>query len=259
MRLLQCGGVKYGRPVGRPEGVTISQGRSGRSQTKQRTWVAPGQTVGTPGDVRAGALVTQHDGQLLATAMGYLQTKGGEASVQPVKGGYMPSSGDLVIAYVSAVMNNMWILDVGGPFDAILPMSLAPWKVEYGDARRHMDVGEAVLARVQEVDETHRVVGTMKGMGLRKLASGYVERVPQPAVSVLMAADGRLLARLKEASECRIIVAHNGRVWIDGDATGIQWAREALGMIGRTATIPGLQKRLGEMEQRAPTTLLEEE
>ena len=32
-----------------------------------------------------------------------------------------------------------------------------------------MDVGDVVLARVQEVDECHNVVLTMKGVGLRRL------------------------------------------------------------------------------------------
>ena len=57
-------------------------------------------------------------------------------------------------------------------------MSLAPWKVEFGAARQHMDVGDVVLARVQEVDECHNVVLTMKGVGLRRLNQGAVESIP---------------------------------------------------------------------------------
>ena len=44
-------------------------------------------------------------------------------------------------------------------------MSLAPWKVEFGAAREQMDVGDVMLARVQEVDESHSVVLPMKGVG----------------------------------------------------------------------------------------------
>ena len=56
-------------------------------------------------------------------------------------------------------------------------MSLAPWKVEFGQARQHMDVGDSLLARVQEVDECHNVVLTMKGVGLRRLSQGAVVEV----------------------------------------------------------------------------------
>ena len=57
-------------------------------------------------------------------------------------------------------------------------MSLAPWKVEFGAAREHMDIGDVMLARVQEVDEAHNIVLTMKGVGLRKLKEGSVLELP---------------------------------------------------------------------------------
>ena len=36
--------------------------------------------------------------------------------------------------------------------------------------KEHADVGDVMIARVQEVDESHNVVATMKGVGLRKLS-----------------------------------------------------------------------------------------
>ena len=51
-------------------------------------------------------------------------------------------------------------------------MSLAPWKVEFGSTRQHLGIGDAALARIQEVDETHNMVLTMKGVGLRRLNEG---------------------------------------------------------------------------------------
>ena len=53
-------------------------------------------------------------------------------------------------------------------------MSLAPWKVEYGATKEHADVGDVMIARVQEVDESHNVVATMKGVGLRNLEGAIV-------------------------------------------------------------------------------------
>ena len=56
-------------------------------------------------------------------------------------------------------------------------MSLGPGKVDFGGTRSVMDIGDAVLCRVQEVEETHSSVVTMKGMGLRKIRSGVVEEI----------------------------------------------------------------------------------
>ena len=99
-------------------------------------------------------------------------------SVHPIHSAYMPRSGDLIVANVAEVRNNLWFMDINGAFQGLLPMSLAPWKVEFGAARQHMDVGNVVLARVQEVDECHNVVLTMKGVGLRRLNQGAVESIP---------------------------------------------------------------------------------
>ena len=245
-----------GRPAG---GTTLTETHArGRGRGGSRQWTVPGRSLGKAGSNRAGAHVGQREDDLIAISIGFVGERGGEISVDAVKGRYVPASGDLIIGVVSAVQGNMWILNVAGPFDAILPMSLAPWKVEYGDARRHMDVGDAILARVQEVDETHRVVCTMKGMGLRKLQSGMVEEISPVAAETLTRGGGQLLARLKDASGSRLIAAQNGRVWIDGAVEGIQWAREALQVVHATAHMPGLAGRIGALEARAPTSLLEE-
>ena len=107
-------------------------------------------------------------------------------------------------------------------------MSLAPWKVELGQARQHMDIGDSALARVQEVDECHNVVLTMKGVGLRRLSQGAVVEVPVNHLDRIRGENNSNLDRMKDTSDCRIIVGENGRVWIDGDDSGISWTREAL-------------------------------
>ena len=39
------------------------------------------------------------------------------------------------------------------------------------------------------------------------------------------------MRELKEVSDCRIIVAENGRVWIDGDSDGISFMRTVLELV----------------------------
>ena len=107
-------------------------------------------------------------------------------------------------------------------------MSLAPWKVEFGAAREQMDVGDCILARVQEVDETHNVVLTMKGVGLRKLSDGVIVEFAPHHVEKFANSELDNLKRLREASGCRIIPAQNGRIWIDGDAEGTAFVRSII-------------------------------
>ena len=112
-------------------------------------------------------------------------------------------------------------------------MSLGPGKVDFGGTRSVMDIGDAVLCRVQEVEETHSSVVTMKGMGLRKIRSGVVEEIDPHLLGRIIGKGGESLRRMKAETECRIVVADNGRMWIDGDLDGILDVRNRLSEISR--------------------------
>lgn len=190
--------------------------------------VTPGEAIGASSGARAGSGVIIQNEKLIATKVGWVNEKNGVTSINPINSAYMPRSGDLVIGIVESVRNNLWFAEVNGPFNGLLPMSLAPWKVEFGAAREQMDIGDIMLARIQEVDEAHNIVLTMKGVGLRKLKEGVVEEIPINTIAHLRGENNSLLNKLKDASDCRIIVAENGRVWIDGDGSGISFVRSII-------------------------------
>jgi len=193
--------------------------------------VIPGDVITSGSEMSAGVGTLLRNDELIATRVGHVKENANTVSVEPLNTNYMPRSGDLIIGYVKSMKSNVWFLDVAGPFDAILPMSLAPWKVEFGTVRKYIDIGEAVLARVQEVDETHSVVCTMKGVGLRKLDSGYIDEVPPHIVEILNGQHSNVVQSLKEKSGCRIIVCENGRIWVDGETDAIPFVQEAIEMI----------------------------
>ena len=107
-------------------------------------------------------------------------------------------------------------------------MSLAPWKVEFGSTRKHLGIGDAALARVQEVDEAHNMVLTMKGIGLRRLNEGCVVPIPVNLIDTLRGENNSMISRIRDLTDCRIIVADNGRVWVHGDADNMFAARELI-------------------------------
>ena len=206
--------------------------------------VHPGERVGVHEGAVAGHGIRRIDGELVAMRMGTLRDNGNTVSVDPLSSRYVPKAGDLVVAYVEGMTNNIWFMDIGASFNAILPMSLAPWKVEFGAVREHLNVGEAVLCRIQEVDETHSAVATMKGMGLRKLKSGLLEEIPPHIIPQVIGKGGSMLQTLKDLGQCRMVVGQNGRVWLDGDNDGMRDVRTALQLIRDTAHLPGLHDRI---------------
>tara|TARA_B100000965_G_scaffold295779_1_gene253956 strand:- start:398 stop:844 length:447 start_codon:yes stop_codon:yes gene_type:complete len=143
-------------------------------------------------------------------------------------------------------------MNINGAFQGLLPMSLAPWKVEFGAARQHMGIGDVALARVQEVDECHNVVLTMKGIGLRRIKQGSLLTIPVNHIDRIKGKDNSTLERLKNASDCRIIVGQNGKVWVDGDAEGIAWARKAIDIAQNYGHKNTFEAEISAHEKNAP-------
>ena len=221
-------------PVARPDNMAKKNGAAGpRGNIRGQTLVVPGEDLGDSEDFEAGHGVMAISGRLKAVKQGRLREKGGSISVDPTHTRYIPRPGDLVIGYIEGCTNNLWFIELGAPFNAILPMSLGPGKVDFGGTRSVMDIGDAVLCRIQEVEETHSSVVTMKGMGLRKIRSGVIEEIDPHLLGRLIGKGGESLRRLKAETECRIVVADNGRMWIDGELAGILDVRNNLSAISQ--------------------------
>jgi len=225
---------------------------NGAAEGAEQRLVTPGEVIGTSLDKRAGIGTLSQGERMIATRLGWVRENNDTISVDPINSRYTPRSGDLVIGVIEAVRNNLWFADVLGPFNGLLPMSLAPWKVEFGAARQFMDVGDVILARVQEVDESHSGVLTMKGVGLRKLKQGIMSSIPMNLVSKFKGENDSNLRTLSLASDCRIIIGENGRIWVDGDATGITMVRKVIELVKSEGHKNTFQQSLSEMIGNTP-------
>ena len=200
----------------------MSQGQNGA----ELRLVTPGMAIGPSAGKRIGSGAVAQNEEIIATKLGWAREINDTVSVDPINSSYIPRSGDLVVATVAEVRNNLWFMDINGAFQGLLPMSLAPWKVEFGAARQHMDIGDVIIARVQEVDESHSVVLTMKGVGLRKLKNGCVESIGVQLLDKFRGPNNEHVRNMASISDTRIVVGENGRIWIDGEPEGIQSVRE---------------------------------
>lgn len=220
--------VMKGCPVARLDTMSRESSADGPRDSRRALVVVPGEDLGVSEGYEAGHGVLVVDGRLKSTKQGRMNTKGSTVSVEPLHTTYMPRPGDLVIGHIEGCTNNIWFVDIGAPFNSILPMSLGPAKVEFGGTRKILDIGDSILCRVQEVEETHQSVVTMKGLGLRKIRSGALDDVDPHLLGRLIGKGGNFLRDLKLESECRIVVAENGRLWIDGGLDGIFKVRNCL-------------------------------
>ena len=202
----------------------MSKGQVGAEQRL----VTPGMVVGPSSGKRAGSGMIAENNEFIATRVGWLNEQNNVVSVQPINSAYMPRSGDLIVGFVAEVRNNLWFFDVNGPFQALLPMSLLLGRLNSDQHDKHLGIGDAALARIQEVDETHNMVLTMKGVGLRRLNEGAVVSIPVNLIDTLRGDNNSMVSRIRDVTDCRIIVGDNGRVWIHGMQNDMHVARQLI-------------------------------
>jgi exosome complex component RRP4 len=210
-----------------------------------REIVVPGELL-DPGKLRPGSGTYFSDGKIYASQLGIKSTKSNYVNVIPLGGRYIPVTGDNVIGKVIDIGPSNWLIDINSPYPAPLHVNEVPWRVEFGDTARYLNVGDTILAKVLMVDETKRVQVTMKDQGLRKLLGGQIIDISHSKVPRVIGKSGSMIQLIKSHTNCRIFVGQNGRIWLDGDIENIVLAIRAIRMIDEGAQTLRLTERVKE-------------
>ncbi|RMG33737.1 MAG: RNA-binding protein [Methanobacteriota archaeon] len=182
--------------------------------------------------------------------MGTFFKQGKKISVRPLKGRYYPKVGDIVIGLVEDVALTSFSVNIGGPYPAILLVSNAtnaPFDPIKDDARKIFKAGDAIRAEIISFDRTKdpQLNATKEGLG--KLVGGRIIDVNPMHVRRIIGRKGSMINLIKEKTKTKIIVGHNGRIWIRGDELKMELlATEAIEKIVREAHVSGLTDRVAE-------------
>jgi exosome complex component RRP4 len=218
-----------------------------------------------PGDLldgdrlKPGAGTYVSEGKIYAALLGIKSVKSNYVNIIPLSGRYIPAVGDSVIGKVEDIGPSNWLIDINSPYPAPLHVNEVPWRVEFGDTARYMNVGDVILAKVLMVDETMRVQVTMKDQGLRKLQGGQIIEISSSKVPRVIGKSGSMIQMIKGYTNCRIFVGQNGRIWLDGEVDNIMHAIKAIQMIEQDAHSYGLTEKVkayleAESHQSAPSS-----
>ena len=198
-----------------------------RNARPSREIVVPGDVLSTRGE-KGGDNTYERDGKLYAAILGVKNYSQNGISVMPIGGVYMPSTGDTVIGIINDIAASNWMVDISAPYPAPLHVNEVPWKVEFGDTSKYLNVGDAVLLKILMVDESKKIQVTMNDSGLRKLDGGMIVDVPYCKVSRIIGKSGSMIQMLKNMTDCHIFIGQNGRIWIDGDDENAEVAADAI-------------------------------
>jgi exosome complex component RRP4 len=214
-------------------------------QDSERELVLPGDFI-TDGKFRAGSGTYMDNGKIYASTLGIKSIRSDFVNVVPLAGQYIPKVGDQVIGIVMDMGPSNWLVDINSPYPAPMHINEAPWRVDFGDTARYLNVGEVILARIFMVDEVKHVQVSMKEHGLRKLQGGQILEISHSKVPRVIGRNGSMIQMIKNYTNCRIIVGQNGRIWVDGEIDAVENAVKAIRLIEVEAQSTGLTERLKE-------------
>lgn len=232
--------------LGGKKGIAVETVEAGSEKARapgKARFVMPGDAVELHG-LKAGPGTYEEGGKAFASLLGLALEHKGVLTVVGLSGIYSARQGDVVIGHVLDLGPSNWTIDIRASQPTSLHVNDVPWKVDFGDTAKYVDVGEAVLCKVFKIDEVKRVFLTLSGPGLRKLEGGQVIEVPHTKVAHIAGKRGERLEKIKKWTNCRIYAAANGRVWVDGDLKDMEVAVGAVRLIEAEANLPGLQASL---------------
>lgn len=219
----------------------------------------PAREVVVPGDLldesgsKAGNGTYSADGKTYAAVLGVKNAGPNGVSVIPLGGRYVPSTGDTVIGVIIDIGPSNWLVDINSPYPAPLHVNEVPWRVEFGDTSRYLNIGNVVMLKILMVDESKKIQVTMNDSGLRRLEGGQLVEIAYSKVSRVIGKSGSMIQMIKNMTDCRIFVGQNGRIWVDGDEANATVAVEAIKMIDAEAQSGNLTERVKEfIEKRIP-------
>ena len=223
-----------------------------RNAKPKRELVLPGDVIDESG-AKAGEYAYSREGKVYAAVMGIKNVSPIGVSVIPLWGQYMPSAGDFVIGVVNDIGPSNWMIDINAPYPAPLHVSEVPWKVEFGDTSRFLNIGNVVFLKILSVDESKKIQVTMNDSGLRKVEGGLLVEIAHSKVSRVIGKSGSMIQLLKSESGCRIFVGQNGRIWIDGEEDRAAVVADAIKMIEEKAQARDLTEKVKKyLESKLP-------
>jgi len=211
-----------------------------------RQVVIPGQILGETSALRPGRGTYVENKKIYAERLGVLNIQDKFVHIIPLRGRYDPIVGDFVIGVVEEASTSNWMVDINAPYPALLHVNEVPWEIEFADTEKYLNTGDTILAKVLSVDESKKLQITLNDRNLFKLKGGQLIEFEPSVYRRIMGKKYSMIENIQKYTRCRIKVGKNGRIWIDGDAEGIEKVLAAITMIEREAITFGLTSRIEE-------------
>ncbi|MCD6487979.1 MAG: RNA-binding protein [Desulfurococcales archaeon] len=218
----------------------------GKIYVANRQLVRPGDLL-AEGDVEVGDYTYRVGDKVYSLILGLASVDDNRVAVIPLEGTYFPKEGDIVIGMIINVGITNWVVDIRGPYKAVLNASeaLESFNPITDDLRNYLDIGDYIVAKIIIFDRSRGPILTIKGKGLGKITEGIIVDIKPSRVPKVIGKKKSMITTLIELTGCNIIVGQNGRIWIRCPSKKVENVLvRAIKKIEAEAHIPGLTERI---------------
>jgi len=213
------------------------------SEKKERKLVIPGETICSGDDFLPGDFTRKEGSEIIATRYGLTEISGRVVKIIPISGVFEPRRGNNVIGRVEDINFSGWMINIGGPYSAFLPLMECPRFINRNNIDEFAGIGDVMAVKILGVKKSG-IDLTLKSRGLGVLEDGRLIRINPHKVPRVIGKEGSMINLIKDATKTEITVGQNGYIWLKGDAEGEDKAEKAIRLIVEESTASGLTDKI---------------
>jgi exosome complex component RRP4 len=171
------------------------------------------------------------------------ETSGRVVKIIPISGVFEPRRGNNVIGRVEDINFSGWMINIGGPYSAFLPLMECPRFIDRNNLGEYAGIGDVINAKIWGVKKGG-VDLTLKSKGLGPLDDGRIIKINPHKVPRVIGKEGSMINLIKDSTRTEIVVGQNGFIWIKGDTEGEKKAEDAINLIAEESSSNGLTEKI---------------
>ncbi|MHA1720324.1 MAG: exosome complex RNA-binding protein Rrp4 [Promethearchaeota archaeon] len=197
-----------------------------------REIVTPGMVISSDPELIPGrGAIRDNNNEIISLFVGLKEIRGKYINVVPLNGLYNPQLGDKIIGRVIAKTPVKYLLDINSKYLGILkPLdafkrntrnrgygkSVGSYRVKDDDLMQKLKMGDLLICKVLSGNRLNEPELTSLGQDLGEIKEGLIINVPPPKIPRIIGKKGSMISLLKNLLHCKIFVAQNGRILIQG-------------------------------------------
>ncbi|MFC1682297.1 exosome complex RNA-binding protein Rrp4 [Nanoarchaeota archaeon] len=210
----------------------------------ERKIVIPGEVIVQGDDYLPGEATEKQGDEIIAIKFGLAEESNRLVKVIALSGIYKPRRGNVVVGKVDLITHNGWVVDLGTPETAFLPVSEVPRYVKSNEMDEVMSIGDMVVAKIWETNK-RGIDLSIKSRGMGKIEEGIILKANSNKVPRVIGKEGSMIKLIKDETGCNITVGQNGLIWIKGDKIEDELlAKKAILFICKKSFVSGLTEEV---------------